>query len=117
MSAEGAWLELTWPKPQKFSQVQITFDTGFHRELTLTHQDSLNAKMIRAPQPETVRDYELLYRKAGAESWTSLGQFTGNYQRLRRHEFAPFEATALRLRVTATNGNPEARLYEIRCYA
>jgi len=96
--------------------VQITFDSGFHRELTLTHQDSLNKRMIRAPQPETVRDYELLWQAHGSDKWTSLGQFTGNYQRLRRHEFPPVRAGALRVKVTATHGSKEARIYEVRCY-
>jgi hypothetical protein len=64
-----------------------------------------------------VRDYELLYRAPGKGDWTSLGRFAGNYQRLRRHEFAPFQAVALQLRVTTTQGEPIARVYEIRCYA
>ncbi len=78
----------TWPKPQTLRLVQITFDTGFQRELTLSHQDSVNARIIRAPQPETVRDYELLHRPAEGGGWQSLGKFTGNYQRLRRHNAA-----------------------------
>lgn len=114
---QGVHLQLEWKDPKTIRQVQITFDSGFQRELTLTHQDSLNAKMIRAPQPETVRDYELLYRTPGAADWVGLGKFTGNYQRLRRHEFAPVAATALRLKITATNGSPIASVYEIRCYA
>jgi hypothetical protein len=113
----GAHLDLSWVVPQKIRLVQLTFDTGFHRQLTLSHQNSVNARMVRAAQPETVRDYELLYRVPQTEGWTSLGKFTGNYQRLRRHEFPAFNATALRLKVTATNGSEEARLYEIRCYA
>jgi hypothetical protein len=117
LAEEGVWLQLDWPDPQQISKVQITFDTGFERELTLTHQDSLNAKMIRGPQPETVRDYELLYMAPNGSSWTSLGQVTGNYQRLRRHNFPPFRATALRLKITATNGRNIASVYEIRCYA
>lgn len=112
-----ATLDLAWKSPQTIRLVQITFDTGFHRELTLSHQDSVSKRMIRAPQPETLRDYELLYRKPGARKWTSLGKYEGNYQRLRRHEFKPFEAEALRLAGTATNGATEARVYEIRCYA
>jgi hypothetical protein len=112
----GVHLDLIWEAPQKIRQIQITFDTGFQRELTLTHQDSANKRVIRAPQPETVRDYELLYRPAEGQEWKSLGKITGNYQRLRRHEFAPFTAEALRLEVTASNGNEEARVYEIRCY-
>jgi hypothetical protein len=117
MTPEEPHLDLEWKQPQAIRRVQITFDTGFHRELTLTHQDSLNAKMIRAPQPETVRDYELLYRASATADWISLGRFTGNYQRLRRHEFPAFQASALRLKVMATNGSDTARVYEIRCYA
>jgi len=117
MNPDGVYLDLEWKQPQTIRRVQITFDTGFERQLTLTHQDSINAKMIRGPQPETVRDYELLYRSAQDRDWTSLGKFTGNYQRLRRHEFPPFTATALRLKITATNGAKLASIYEIRCYA
>lgn len=117
MQPDGAFLDLQWSEPVTVRRVQLTFDSGFHRELTLTHQDSLNRKMVRGPQPETVRDYELLYQRENSEEWSSLGKFTGNYQRLRRHEFAPTRMKALRLKVTATNGSPEARLYEVRCYA
>jgi hypothetical protein len=116
MREGGVYLELRWTDPIQIGQVQITFDTGFHRELTLTHQDSLNKKMIRAAQPETVRDYELLYQSPASHDWTSLGSFTGNHQRLRRHRFTPVRAGGLRILVTATNGSKEARIYEVRCY-
>lgn len=117
MDAGPVHLDLAWKTPQTIRLVQLTFDTGFQRELTLTHQDSSNNRMIRAPQPETVRDYELFFRPSGGKDWKSLGKFEGNYQRLRRHEFAPFTADALRLQVSATNGSKEARVYEVRCYA
>lgn len=120
----GAWLQLDWQQPQTLRQVQLTFDTGFHRQLTHSQQGNLYAeqadkpkKIIWGPQPESARDYELLYRAPGATDWTSLGKFSGNHQRLRRHTFAPFKAGALRLNITATNGDPTARVYEIRCYA
>ncbi len=116
MTSEGVYLELRWPAPQRIRHVQLTFDSGFQRPLTLTHEDSFNARMIRAPQPETVRDYELLYRMHGSKDWVSLARVSGNYQRLRRHDFEPVLAEALRLRITATNGSPIASLYEIRCY-
>jgi hypothetical protein len=32
---DGAWLQLAWDKPQRISQVQLTFDSGFQRELTM----------------------------------------------------------------------------------
>jgi hypothetical protein len=111
MQDGSAWIELRWPQPVRISEVQITFDTGFQRELTLTSSESANKGIIRAPQPETVRDYVL---EAGGEE---LARVSGNYQRLRRHRFQPVETDRFRLRVTATNGSDLARVFEIRCYA
>jgi hypothetical protein len=116
MADDGAWIELTWPRPQKLSHVQITFDTGFQRPLTLTSQNNFHGRMTRGPQPETARDYELLYTDKAGET-RSLAKVTGNHQRLNRHTFAPVEAKSIRLRITATNGTDTARVYEIRCHA
>jgi hypothetical protein len=110
MGADGAWVELEWPAPVRLGEVQITFDSGFQRELTLTSSDAVNKGIVRAPQPETVRDYRLL--ADGRE----VARVEGNYQRLRRHRFAPLEAKRLRLHITATNGSEFARVFEIRCY-
>jgi hypothetical protein len=116
MGAEGAWLELRWEQPQRIREVQLTFDSGFHRELTLTSSDGHNEHMIRAPQPETVRDYRLLV--SGEEgSWKEVAAMQGNHQRLCRHTFEPVETTSLRIQIDATNGLNEARLYELRCYS
>jgi hypothetical protein len=112
-----AWLQLSWNKPERISRVQLTFDSGFHRELTLTSSDSINAAIVRAPQPETVKDYELQYRSTADGKWEPLVKIEGNHQRLVRHSFAPVEAQAIRLVVTATNGEKLARVFEVRCYA
>lgn len=116
LASESAWIELTWPQPQKISLVQLTFDTGFQRVLTLTAQDNYNARILRGPQPETVRDYELCWTDATGNRH-SLVKVTNNHQRVNRHTFAPVEAKSLRLHITATNGADTARVYEIRCYA
>jgi hypothetical protein len=109
-------IELSWPAPQKISEVQITFDTGFGRMLTLSAQASVNREMIRGPQPETVRDYTVAVRRPGG-AWMEVAAVTGNFLRLRRHRFAPVEADAVRVTVRATNGDDQARIFEIRCYA
>ena len=114
--ANGAWLQLAWDKPQKISQVQITFDSGFHRELTLTEDIGKQNRQVAGPQTETVKDYAVQVRKAGSE-WATVAQVKGNYQRVRRHNFEAQEVQAVRLVVTATNGSKEARVYEVRCYA
>ncbi len=116
VDGEGPWLQLAWPEPQKLRQLQLTFDTGFHRELTLSASDGITQKIVRGPQPETVRDYRVLYYPAkGAEAKVLL-EVKGNYQRLNRHDFAPVEAVAVRIEITATNGDALARVYEVRCY-
>ncbi|HEY3398523.1 MAG TPA: FAD-dependent oxidoreductase [Armatimonadota bacterium] len=107
-------LELTWPQPMPVREVRLTFDTGFERPLGLTHSDQLTAKTVRGPQPETVRDYDLLGRVAG--EWRPLVQERGNYRRQRVHAVAAPELEALRLVVGATNGVPEARVFEVRVY-
>ena len=112
----GATLDLAWEKPRKIAEVQFTFDSGFPRELTLSSSDTISRGIIRAAQPETVRDYRLLYRKPGSSDWTELKTVKGNHQRLNRHKFAPVEVSALRLEVTATNGHEYARVFEVRCY-
>lgn len=116
MQANGAWLELTWAQPQRIRHVQITFDTGFQRELTLSASDSATSRMIRGPQPETVRDYELSYTDTEGGRH-SLAKVTGNHQRLNRHDFKLVEAKSIRLEISATNGADTARVYEVRCYA
>jgi hypothetical protein len=117
MAPEGAWIELAWEKPQRIREIQITFDTGFQRELTLTSQDSVNAGIVRAAQPETVRDYTVSYRKPGREERVELVSVKGNHQRLRRHRVEPVDAAAIRIHVHATQGDDFARIFEVRCYA
>jgi hypothetical protein len=117
MTAEGPWVELSWKEPQKLREVQITFDSGFQRELTLTASDAINRGIIRAAQPETVRDYTLYYRKAAGGPLVELVKVDGNHQRLNRHRFAMVEGQAIRLHVRATNGDKLVRVFEVRCYA
>jgi hypothetical protein len=117
LPAEGAWIELKWDKPQLTRELQITFDSGFQRELTLTSSDSINRGIVRAAQPETVRDYAVQVRKPGAADWTTVETVKGNHQRLRRHKWPETEIEALRVHVTATNGADSVRVFELRCYA
>jgi hypothetical protein len=111
-----AWIELKWPKPQRIRQVQITFDTGFRRQLTLSAQNAVNNVCKRAAQPETVKDYVVVGQSPGGGKHV-LANVKGNFQRLNRHQFDPVELESLRVEVQATNGDSLARIFEIRCYA
>jgi hypothetical protein len=111
-----AWIQLQWPKPQRIRQVQITFDSGFRRQLTLTAQDSQNRGIVRAAQPETVRDYRVTCDTADGKTVT-LATVRNNFQRLKRHNFEAVEAQSLRIEIHSTNGADDARIFEIRCYS
>ena len=87
-----------WPgrEPVRLAQIQLTFDSGFQRELTLSASEGVNRHVIRAPQPETVKDYVIQYRPAAGADWIDLARVEGNHQRLCRHQFEPVEAAAVR---------------------
>jgi hypothetical protein len=117
-SAAGlpAWLELRWTKPQNIRIVQLIFDTGLHRFLTLSQADGYTRRMHWGQaQPETVKDYRIEVERAG--EWLEVHAELGNHQRRRVHRIGNGTAVgALRITVTATNGLPEARICEVRVY-
>ncbi|MBL8231744.1 MAG: FAD-dependent oxidoreductase [Bryobacterales bacterium] len=109
VSAElPAWLDLEWEEERAIHGVELIFDTGFARELTLSMSDAFTRKMIRGPQPETVSDYAL---SAGERQL----RFTGNHQRRCVHRFEePWVTRRLRLTVERTHGATQARVFAIR---
>lgn len=110
-----AWVEVQWAAPMEVGCVEIVFDTGLHRLLTLSQADGYTAKMLWGrPQPETVRDYRLEASISG--QWVEIATVTGNYQRRRVHALAPRKVDAVRISVSATNGLDHARICEVRCY-
>lgn len=115
--SEGPWVELTWDEPQKLQEIQLVFDSGFQRELTLSKLFGVLKRQVRGPQPETVKDYKITYKPKGSDKYVELASVEGNYQRLNRHTVKPVEAEAIRVQVLATNGDPLARIFEIRCYS
>jgi hypothetical protein len=118
MTEKGAYLELSWDQAVVISEVQLTFDTAFGRQLVLTANPSFwRQDAPRSAQPETVRDYQVMVRRRGAREFTPVAKVTGNYQRLNRVRFESVAVEAVRIEITATNGIDEARVFEVRCYS
>ncbi|MBL9201277.1 MAG: hypothetical protein JNL39_12265, partial [Opitutaceae bacterium] len=113
-----AWIELRWPEPVAVRELQLVFDTGLHRFLTLSQADGYTARMMWGrPQPETVSDYRLEVETSVAPgAWQIVHTERGNYQRRRVHAVAPVSIRALRIVVTATHGLDHARVCEVRAY-
>ena len=110
-AALPAWIELTWPGPRAVSEIHLTFDSGFQRELILSASDATNRKTIRGAQPELVRDYDILL---DGHVVTSV---KGNFLRKRVHHLAtPVTASRLRVVIHATHGVATARVFAIAAY-
>lgn len=112
-----AWLELRWNEPVPVREVQLVFDTGMHRFLTLSQSDGYTRRMLWGqPQPETVRDY--IIEIATASGWREVKRVFGNFQRRRVHVLeSSVLVDAIRVTVTATNGLDHVRIFEVRAYA
>ena len=62
-----AWIELALgPSRSASREVQITFDTGFKRQLTLSAQETQNVNLLRAP---AARDRQGLHRHRAHRRW------------------------------------------------
>ncbi|HIF00920.1 MAG TPA: FAD-dependent oxidoreductase [Fuerstia sp.] len=109
-----ASIRLDWQTPQTIREIQLVFDTGMHRHLTLSHHDGYTSGMIWGePQPETVREYAVQILEQ--DEWKTVCNITENYQRLRRHSLPEGTvACALRILVTGTNGLDHVRILAVR---
>ena len=112
-----ASLTFEWDEPLDVGEIQLVFDTGLHRHLTLSHHDGYTGKMVWGKaQPETVRDYTIEGLEGGR--WQPLVKVNDNYLRLRRHTLdsnsSTTRYTAIRITVHATNGLDHARIMEVR---
>jgi hypothetical protein len=100
------WLELSWNQPQTIREVQLVFPGHLVREY--------HAYGPFYRDPQCPRDYAIEVFTRG--EWQRVLEVKDNYQRLRRHKLsAPVVADKLRVMISATNGDPSAALYEIRC--
>ena len=101
------WLDLTFPQPVGFNEIHLAFDTNVSRT------PFLMTPMFRSP--ECVRDYSVWVQdKGGLEQVLKVED---NYLRRRKHRLGSRTARRVRVQIDATNGVPEARIFEVRLYA
>lgn len=106
-----ATLALEWREPKEIREIHVTFDSGFDRELILTPSDHITKKIIRGPQPETVKHYRI--RIDG----NVVLEETGNHLRKRVHRLpVALPCERLEIEVVATHGVATARVFEVRAY-
>lgn len=116
MTSGAPWIQLEWSHPQQIQFIQVTFDSGLHRLLFLSGEDGVYLPQTRGKQPETVSDYRIEAEIEGAFKEIAKGK--DNYLRLVRHKIEPNVLTQkIRIEILKTNGDPLARVFEVRCYS
>lgn len=98
------WLELDFGQPQTFTSVYLTFDTNMAPRLP-----------TEACPPEAVRDYQVQVERPDG-TWRTVAEEKGNFLRHRIQRFPAVTAQKVRVKVLATNGVSEARIFEVRVY-
>ena len=97
-------LRLDFPTPVTAQEVRLTFDT-----------DLTPSRVALNPFPRTLAK---AYRVEGFDGteWRTLAEEDDNGLRLRIHRFKACSLSAVRVTVTATWGDPSARVCEVRVY-
>lgn len=115
LSKGPQWIELILEKVVSLGQIHLTFDTGLYRQLRLSGEDSIMQIQVRGPQPETVKDYIIELIK-GKKTVATL-EIKNNYLRKRIHTFDRVDADKIKIWITKTNGDIQAKIFEVRCYS
>lgn len=114
MKQGEAWIELKWKDVVSLGSIECTFDTGLHRFLRISGEKAVHKNQIRGAQPETISDYKIEVKRGNKVVFEE--HIKANYLRKRVHAFPVTKADSVRLIVQKTNGDPLARIFEIRCY-
>ncbi len=111
-----AWILAEWDTPVEIARIEVIFDTGLHRLLTLTHSDNYASRMVWGPQPEMARDF--LVEVLGEDGWTPLADVRDNPLRRWHHHLAtPRVCRALRLTVMRSwEAETAARIVRLAVY-
>ncbi len=102
------WIVLEWEAPVKLNRVQLTFDT-------MVREQRFFDRPVLGPLPTCIRNGRLEVRDDSG-SWRTVARMDDNYLRHRLLIFASVATDAIRFCVEETQGDPHARLYEVRAY-
>ncbi|MDQ8194808.1 FAD-dependent oxidoreductase [Coraliomargarita sp. SDUM461004] len=112
-----AWIELRWPEPVTASTLEMTFDTGLHRLLTLSQSDGYACQMCWGKgQPECVKTYRV--EVDTGSGWEELAKVDLNWQRQCKHTLDVVKPIqAIRILVDESWDLDHARIIHLGVYA
>lgn len=115
ISEEGEVLTLKLAKASEIGQVRLTFDPNLSEERCISVSRAFIDKEPLGVDKELVKDYNVKAFYGGSCVWEH--QVTNNYQRQNIIDLpAKVMADEVQICVTATNGDSDVKIFEVRLY-
>jgi hypothetical protein len=114
LSEGGETLTLALAASAKVRTVQLTLDSNFDLEKKITLSSRRQNQQVVGIPAELLKDFDVVLYRNGEV--VAEKQVRGNYQRLCRVAFDAAECDTVAIRALATNGTPDARVFEVRIY-
>lgn len=115
IAPQGETLTLKLKQAAAIRQIRLTFDPNLSEERCISVSKAFIDKEPLGVDRELVRDYVVSACLNGEVVWSQA--VTGNYQRLNVLDLPKaIQADAVKVCITATNGAPDAAVFEVRIY-
>lgn len=116
IGVEGETLTLQLQEAAAIAQIRLTFDPDLSEERCISVSRAFLDKEPVGVAKELVKDYEVIVKRDGETVWSE--SVSDNYQRQNILDLEqPVEGDRVEIRVTATNGDEDVRVFEVRIYA
>ncbi|MCL5245323.1 FAD-dependent oxidoreductase [Cellulophaga sp. 20_2_10] len=109
-----AELQLEWKKNIDLSSVEFKFDTNLQRKMMMHKNPAKNKGQVIGVPPELVKSFTVEAREKG--SWKTIAEVKDNRTRLVKVNFSTLKTNAIRVTFNDTHGDPNIKLFEVRCY-
>ena len=110
----NAELQLEWKKNIELTSVEFKFDTNLQRKMMMHKNPAKNKGQVIGIPPELVKSFTVEAREKG--NWKTIAEVTDNRTRLVKVNFSSIKTTAIRVTFKDTYGDPNIKLFEVRCY-
>ncbi len=112
---EGECIELSWANERRISEIRLTFDSNLSKPKKITLSAKRMAEQQIGVPVELVKDYNVVLFNGAVVVGSKTVR--GNYQRQNILSFEePPVCDSMKIRIDATNGYDNARIFEIRVY-
>lgn len=114
ISEGGEALTLNLGEQKPISEVRLTFDSNFNHPIKITLSGKRQSQQRVGVPPELVKDYTVSLIRCGEV--VAQKEIKDNHQRLNSVKFDTVTADTVKITVNSTNGDANARIFEVRIY-